>query len=223
MSISATPPPRRLSRAARTTALALVASTMAWIGAAAPAEAAPPSCTKRTNNTYAKLLECVTLDGVRAHQAALQAIADANDDEFYPRSRVAGTKGYADSVDYVAGKLRAAGYTVTLDPFDFQFVFPALLRQLSPVNGGLRDRHLHRVGQRRRHRHRDPGRPRPGPTAGEHQWLRGNRLHRARLLRWRRHRPDPARHLPVRRQGGERRSRRRRSRHHLQRRQHPHS
>jgi Zn-dependent M28 family amino/carboxypeptidase len=133
MSISAVPPPRRLSRAARTTSLALVASTMAWIGAAAPAEAAPPSCTKRTNNTHAKLLECVTLEGVRAHQAALQDIADANDDEFYPGSRVAGTEGYADSVDYVADKLRAAGYTVTLDPFDFQFVFPALLRQLSPV------------------------------------------------------------------------------------------
>jgi Zn-dependent M28 family amino/carboxypeptidase len=46
---------------------------------------------------------------------------------------VAGTEGYAESVEYVADKLRAAGYTVTLDPFDFQFVFPALLRQLSPV------------------------------------------------------------------------------------------
>jgi hypothetical protein len=46
----------------------------------------------------------------------------------------AGTKGYADSVDYVAGLLKDAGYQVTLDPFEFQFVFPALLQQLTPVN-----------------------------------------------------------------------------------------
>jgi Zn-dependent M28 family amino/carboxypeptidase len=126
--------PRRASRAAGSLALALVAGVLTWAGAAAPAEAAPPSCAKRTNNTHAKLLECVTLEGVRAHQAALQDIADANDDEFYPGTRVAGTEGYAESVDYVADELRAAGYTVTLDPFDFQFVFPALLRQLSPVS-----------------------------------------------------------------------------------------
>ena len=45
--------PRRLSRAAGSLALALVAGVLAWTGAAAPAEAAaPPSCLKRTNNTY---------------------------------------------------------------------------------------------------------------------------------------------------------------------------
>ena len=55
------------------------------------------------------------------------AIADANHDEFYPGSRAAGTEGYADSVEYVAGLLEAAGYQVTLDPVDFEFVFPALL------------------------------------------------------------------------------------------------
>jgi Zn-dependent M28 family amino/carboxypeptidase len=70
---------------------------------------------------------------VRAHQQALQRIADANDDEFYPGSRVAGTQGYDDSVEYVADKLRRAGYQVTLDPFEFEFVFPALLQQLTPV------------------------------------------------------------------------------------------
>lgn len=126
--------PRRVSRAAGSLALALVAGALAWSGVAAPAEAAaPPSCLKRTNNTYEKLLACVTVEGVRGHQTAFQRIADANDDEYYPGTRVAGTEGYAESVEYVADKLRAAGYTVTLDPFDFQFVFPALLRQLSPV------------------------------------------------------------------------------------------
>ena len=91
-------------------------------------------CDNRTNLTYKKLLECVTLEGVRAHQEEFQKIADNNDDPSYPGSRAAGTKGYADSVAYVAGLLDAAGYEVTLDEFEFQFVFPALLQQLTPVS-----------------------------------------------------------------------------------------
>jgi hypothetical protein len=37
-------------------------------------------CSARNNNTYDKLLECVTLNGVRAHQNAFQTIANANND-----------------------------------------------------------------------------------------------------------------------------------------------
>ena len=44
----------------------------------AMAQGSSASCGNRVNNTFEKLLECVTLDGVRSHQAALQAIADAN-------------------------------------------------------------------------------------------------------------------------------------------------
>ena len=60
----------------------LVALVTALIASAVPAAAgaAPPGCKNRTNTTYQTLLECVTLEGVRAHQAAFQAIADANDD-----------------------------------------------------------------------------------------------------------------------------------------------
>jgi Zn-dependent M28 family amino/carboxypeptidase len=97
--------------------------------AAAPAKA----CEKRANNTYNKLLGCVTLEGVREHQAAFQAIADANDDPFYPGTRAAGTEGYDESAEYVAGLLRDAGYEVTLDPVEVTFNFPAVLRQLTPV------------------------------------------------------------------------------------------
>ncbi len=102
----------------------------------APAALAAPgnACDRRTNNTYSKLLECVTLAGVREHQEQFQKIADGNDDPFYPGTRAAGTAGYADSVDYVVGLLEDAGYDVTLDEFQFQFVFPALLRQLTPVD-----------------------------------------------------------------------------------------
>ena len=77
--------------------------------AAAPSQS---DCDGRTNNTYSKLLECVRLDGVRAHQAALQAIADQNGG-----TRAAGTSGYTDSVEYVVDTLEAAGWNVTLDEF----------------------------------------------------------------------------------------------------------
>lgn len=90
-------------------------------------------CDDRNNNTYRKLLECVTVEGVRTHQKALQRIADANVDPYYPGTRAAGTQGYDQSADYVARKLRKAGYKVTLDPFEFTFSFPATLRQLTPV------------------------------------------------------------------------------------------
>lgn len=73
------------------------------------------SCDSRVNNTIEKLLECVGLDGVRAHQAAFQAIADANGG-----TRVSGTPGYDDSVAYAAEVFQAAGYQVTVQPFQFQ-------------------------------------------------------------------------------------------------------
>ncbi|HEY5878634.1 MAG TPA: M28 family metallopeptidase [Nakamurella sp.] len=99
------------------------------------AAAAPPgnACDNRSNNTYQKLLECVTLDGVREHQAAFQKIADNSVDPVYPGTRAAGTDGYAESVEYVSGLLQDAGYEVTLDPVQITFNFPAVLRQLTPV------------------------------------------------------------------------------------------
>ena len=113
-----------------------------WVGVAVlllaavlpgQASAQGNACENANNNTYDKLLGCVTLEGVREHQAAFQAIADANDDPFYPGTRAAGTEGYANSVEYVAGLLEDAGYEVTLDPVDITFNFPAELRQLTPV------------------------------------------------------------------------------------------
>lgn len=91
--------------------------------------AGPAACKNRNNNTHAKLLECVTLEGVREHQAAFQAIADANGG-----TRAAGTPGYDASVDYVVEKLTAAGYNVTLDEFPFEFFPPPILQQLTPVS-----------------------------------------------------------------------------------------
>jgi hypothetical protein len=91
------------------------------------------ACEKRSNNTYRELLGCVTLRGVTKHLRAFQRIADKSTDPVYPGTRAAGTDGYDDSVRYVARKLRKAGYRVHLDPVEVTFNFPAVLRQLTPV------------------------------------------------------------------------------------------
>ncbi len=109
-------------------AFALVCGVVVIGGPAASARSS--SCANRNNNTVDKLLECVTVDGVRTHQAALQAIADANNG-----IRTSGTPGYDASAAYVADTLEAAGYDVTVQEFDFQTFIqlsPTVLEQVSP-------------------------------------------------------------------------------------------
>ena len=94
---------------------------------AAPAQA---GCDSRTNNTYDKLLECVRVEGIREHQAALQAIAHANDG-----NRFSGFSGYDASVDYVVERLEAAGYDPEVQAFDYlayEPVGPSALQQVAP-------------------------------------------------------------------------------------------
>jgi Zn-dependent M28 family amino/carboxypeptidase len=112
----------------RRTAGILLATVGLALALATPGSAAGPTtgCENRTNNTYDKLLGCVTLEGVREHQAALQAIADANSG-----TRAAATPGYTASVDYVIRTMRAAGWTVSTHQFDFTVAEP--IRQLTPA------------------------------------------------------------------------------------------
>lgn len=119
------------------TSLALVLAACAPEGELA--ERADPlrssSCATRVNNTTDRLLECVTLAGVRGHQAALQAIADANGD-----MRVAGSPGYDASVDYADEVLRAAGYLVSRQEIEFQTFYsstPPILRQVAPTTASI--------------------------------------------------------------------------------------
>ncbi len=79
------------------------------------------------------------VDGVRAHQAALQAIADENGG-----TRAAGTPGYTGSVDYVVDTLEAAGWNVTLDEFPFTFIPPADAAAADAGGRDVRDRRVHR-------------------------------------------------------------------------------
>jgi Zn-dependent M28 family amino/carboxypeptidase len=112
---------------------AAAALTTALLPGQAASVAPGNACDNSANNTYQKLLDCVSVEGVLEHLEAFQKIADNSTDPVYPGTRAAGTDGYRDSVEYVAGLLREAGYEVTLDPVEITFNFPAVLRQLTPV------------------------------------------------------------------------------------------
>ncbi|MCM5681547.1 M28 family metallopeptidase [Schlegelella sp. S2-27] len=97
-------------------------------------------CEHRVNNTQRKLLECVTVQGVRRHLQALQDIADANNGH-----RASGSSGYDQSAAYAERVLRNAGYVVTRQEFQFQtFVqlSPVVLEQTAPAPGGPIDNHI---------------------------------------------------------------------------------
>ena len=109
---------------------AVIGAVIAMLIGAMPVAAAKPTpgCDNRTNNTYAKLLECVTLEGVREHQNALQQIANANGG-----TRHAGESGYTASAQYVYDRLQQAGWTVSLHEFPFIYTPPPRLQQLTPT------------------------------------------------------------------------------------------
>ncbi|MBF8255845.1 MAG: lieA [Anaerolineales bacterium] len=95
------------------------------------ASAASSACNNRVNNNFQKLLECITLEGVREHQAALQAIADDNGG-----NRFSGLPGHDASVDYVVDTLEAAGYDPIVQEFDylaFNVLGASALEQTAPT------------------------------------------------------------------------------------------
>jgi Zn-dependent M28 family amino/carboxypeptidase len=112
----------------------LSATLLLGLGAIAfgsPAAAADKSCGNLSANNTAKITKCMTLDGVLAHTKALQDIADANGG-----NRASGFPGYDASVDYVVATLTAAGYSPTVQPFDFVLfseVSESTLEQIAPA------------------------------------------------------------------------------------------
>ena len=108
----------------RPVAFALLATVLAALAFVSAAYADP------NNNNSAKLRAAVTLEGVRAHQLALQQIATANGG-----NRFSGLPGYDKSVAYVVEKLTAAGYDPQVQPFDYLaygVVGPSVLQQTAP-------------------------------------------------------------------------------------------
>ncbi len=114
--------------------LFVVVVMAAMLGTAPVAFAGSESCDMRVNNTHEKLLACVTLEGVREHQAALQSIADANNG-----IRTSGTPGFDASVAYAHQVFESAGYIVTVQPFQFQTFISLsqpILEQVAPAPTG---------------------------------------------------------------------------------------
>jgi Zn-dependent M28 family amino/carboxypeptidase len=108
----------------RSPALALLTAVLAALAFVSAALADP------NNNNSAKLRNAVTLEGVRAHQLALQQIANANGG-----NRFSGFAGHDASVAYVVDKLEAAGYDPVVQPFVYTAFFqvgPSTLAQTAP-------------------------------------------------------------------------------------------
>ena len=123
------PPTDRAPRPQGGTMLKRALATLGAVGLLA-ALAAVPSASAATKTDTSVLRQAVTVDGVRQHQAVFQAIADANGG-----IREASSPGYFASADYVAGEMAAAGYDVTVQPFDFPYFAensPAVLEQVAP-------------------------------------------------------------------------------------------
>ena len=118
---------RRSSRSTRTAFLATV-STAALATAALSVPAANGDTPTSPTD---ELRDRVTVAGVMEHVQAFQDIADANGG-----TRASGTPGYAASRDYVVNRLRAAGYSPTVQEFEFPFyrqLEPGVFEQTAPT------------------------------------------------------------------------------------------
>jgi Zn-dependent M28 family amino/carboxypeptidase len=79
---------------------------------------------------YSALLKSVTPEGILEHERRFETIAEANGD-----TRAAGTPGYRGSREYVAQRLRRAGYSVRIQSFEFPYfrvLAPPEMARVSP-------------------------------------------------------------------------------------------
>src|SRR3954469_3474587 len=84
----------------------------------------------KSDKVATKLANAVTVSGILRHERALANIAERNGG-----TRVSGSPGFDKSRDYVVGQLRSAGWTVTVQPFDFPYfqeLAPATLERTAP-------------------------------------------------------------------------------------------
>jgi Zn-dependent M28 family amino/carboxypeptidase len=109
----------------RRTHLLATAAAVAAVAVPAAAQAKPPD----VDST--RLERMVTVDGIVAHQRALQGIANMTGG-----TRHTETPGYAASVDYVRETMKRAGLNVKVVQFnmpEWQETAPPVLQQLSPT------------------------------------------------------------------------------------------
>jgi Zn-dependent M28 family amino/carboxypeptidase len=112
----------KFKRTLRVASLVMLAVALAWPHSAVQAYGLSETQAFRRR---------VTLRGIREHQQALQAIADANGG-----TRASGGPGYDASAQYVYNRMVAAGYTVSYQEFTFPFVgdnTPPVFQQTAPT------------------------------------------------------------------------------------------
>ena len=77
------------------------------------------ACEARSNDTADRLLECIQGTALWSRLSVFQAISDANPGPDGHGNRDTGTSGYQASVNFVARLMRQAGYTVTIQTYQF--------------------------------------------------------------------------------------------------------
>ena len=153
--------------------LATVAATLAAFVLPGAATSAPPGCANRTNTTYQQLLTCVTLDGVRAHQADVPGDRRRQQRSFLSRHPRGGNEGLRGQREVRRRPAEGAGYNVTLDEFHVHVRVPgrppaadagrrATTRPAPFTGQRLRRRH----GRRHRRRHQPRRLPPRSSTSG---------------------------------------------------------
>jgi Zn-dependent M28 family amino/carboxypeptidase len=98
-----------------------VAAGLALFAVPSAGAITPAQCDARANDTPSKLIECIKTADLWNHMKAFQKIADQNPGPDGHASRNSGEPGYKASVDYVAAKMAAAGYDVTIQPYKFLY------------------------------------------------------------------------------------------------------
>ena len=108
---------------------AVAVSAMASAAAPGVSSAAKPKNDK-SEKAATRLADAVTVSGIMRHERAFANIAERNGG-----TRVSGSPGFDRSRDYVVGQLEKAGWTVTVQPFDFPYfqeLSPASLERTAP-------------------------------------------------------------------------------------------
>src|SRR3954469_4637175 len=105
-----------VSRRSRVVAVAAVALAASLLGATPAAASSADAAGAQKCDTVDQISDCVSAEGVRAHLAEFQSIADANDG-----TRASGTPGYTASAEYVAEQARQAGLGGSTQDFEFAF------------------------------------------------------------------------------------------------------
>ncbi|MFD5507049.1 M28 family metallopeptidase [Streptomyces sp. NPDC127051] len=125
-------PSRRIAAATAALAAAALVSPLMLAGPAG-ATGSPQSDAARGDALARKLVKDSTGKGANNHLKVFQSIADYN-----KGTRVAGSKGHVQSAQYVEAVMRAAGYKVSKNEFDFVYV--ETIAETLKVNGaGGRD------------------------------------------------------------------------------------